>query len=115
MMRNLFLIFITTSIIMSCSENNRSCIETDWLGTYSGVKTCQGTSIEEYEFNVMRIELPVDPAPDNFLLIDDQLFKFQDCQIAKGILGGEFISIGSLENGLLIIETDSCRWEANKR
>ena len=112
-MRNSLFILIPFMLILSCSDEETDCSKKSWIGTYIGTKACQGEIQENYEFKIISVTLPADPAPDNFLMIDDQLYKFQDCTLATGTIGGtNFKSLGSLDGGLLTIETDSCSWEA---
>ncbi len=112
-MRNSLFIIIPLMVIISCSDEKIDCSKEGWIGTYIGTKACQGEIQEDYKFKVISVTLSADPAPDNFLMIDDQLYKFQDCTLATGTIGDtDFKSLGSLDGRLLTIETDSCNWEA---
>ena len=43
---NLLLVFSLVFLLASCGDDEDGCSQADWVGTYTGTETCDGTTVD---------------------------------------------------------------------
>jgi len=124
-MRLAFIFCFVALVLIGCGDDD-TCTLDSWLGTYTGIKTCNTDVADNYSFAVIRDTTIIGTSTDRIrLIIDDQSFTFdsETCEV----FGGQTISIdqrdvttSSWKDGELRIQIDYfgggfCSWIGTKR
>ena len=126
MFKNLFFsLAIGTLLFSSCKkddENNDSCIQTDFVGTYSGTNECEGQDAESVTFTIVERngDLYLSDSEDQEYPIETNGCTLEIPSI--NLIFAEISGTGKLEGNKLTVTqkisvfgvSSSCKFEGNK-
>lgn len=125
MFKNLFFgLAVGTLLLSSCKkddENNDSCIQTDFIGTYTGTNSCEGQDAESVTFTI------IERGGDLYLSDSDQEYAIQTngCTLeipSINLIFAEVSGTGKLEGNKLTVTQNisvfgistSCKFEGTR-